>query len=383
MDYKEWIDKDNQIRAQMSVFDSWSGCKEYHIILKGINPVLSFAEQLTGLASTYKSLITGELKEATPVFKRYFLSDIANQAELLPEMQSGKQECAVSVTGQPLLNGAKVALWVILQTDVEVYPCDTGLGEVIHNSYRHLWGSAVCQSVSGSYEQTLSLFEKYISQLNDYGYTLADNCQRTWLLIDNIDVNYAGMVESRNKIFAGQGLTKETHSIASTGIYGRNQSAQNVVRLDTYAVGGICPEQIQYLYAPGYLNPTHEYGVSFERGTSIQYGDRKQVFISGTASINNQGEIVWPGDIHKQTLRMWENVEALLKEADCTFNDLSQLIVYLRDPADFPVVNNLFKERFPHIPKVIVWAPVCREGWLIEMECIALKAIPDTRFRDY
>ena len=66
-----------------------------------------------------------------------------------------------------------------------------------------------------------------------------------------------------------------------------------------------------YLYAPTHLNPTYEYGVSFERGTYVDYGDRRQVFISGTASINHRGEVVYPGDIRKQTERMWENVETL------------------------------------------------------------------------
>ena len=101
--------------------------------------------------------------------------------------------------------------------------------------------------------------------------------------------------------------------------------------MDTYAVDGLKSEQIHYLYAPTHLNPTYEYGVSFERGTYVDYGDRRQVFISGTASINNKGEVVYPGDIRKQTERMWENVEALLKEAGCTFDDLGQMIVYLRD----------------------------------------------------
>ena len=76
--------------------------------------------------------------------------------------------------------------------------------------------------------------------------------------------------------------------------------------MDTYAVLGIRQEQIHYLYAPTHLNPTYEYGVSFERGTYVDYGDRRQVFISGTASINHRGEVVHPGDIRKQTERMWE-----------------------------------------------------------------------------
>ena len=115
--------------------------------------------------------------------------------------------------------------------------------------------------------------------------------------------------------------------------------------MDTYAVDGLKSEQIHYLYAPTHLNPTYEYGVSFERGTYVDYGDRRQVFISGTASINNKGEVVYPGDL-KQTERMWENVEALLKEAGCTFDDLGQMIVYLRDVADYTVVKGMYDERF-------------------------------------
>ena len=75
-------------------------------------------------------------------------------------------------------------------------------------------------------------------------------------------------------------------------------------------------------------------------------------FISGTASINNKGEVVCPGDIRKQTERMWENVEALLKEAGCTFDDLGQMIVYLRDVADYTVVKGMYDERFPDTPRV-------------------------------
>jgi enamine deaminase RidA (YjgF/YER057c/UK114 family) len=153
--------------------------------------------------------------------------------------------------------------------------------------------------------------------------------------------------------------------------------------MDAYAVDGIQKEQVHYLYAPSHLNPTYEYGVSFERGTYIDYGDRRQVYISGTASINNKGQVVHPGDIRKQTLRMWENVETLLAEAECSFDHVGHLIVYLRDIADYIVVKEMFEERFPDIPKVYLLAPVCRPGWLIEMECMAVKAMKEERFPAY
>jgi enamine deaminase RidA (YjgF/YER057c/UK114 family) len=84
---------------------------------------------------------------------------------------------------------------------------------------------------------------------------------------------------------------------------------------------------------------------------------------------------MFPKDVEKQNRRMWENVEALLKEADCTYDDVVEMVVYLRDVADYEVVRALYKERFPDKPFVIVNAPVCRQGWLVEMECMALKAV--------
>jgi enamine deaminase RidA (YjgF/YER057c/UK114 family) len=150
--------------------------------------------------------------------------------------------------------------------------------------------------------------------------------------------------------------------------------------MDNYAIAGIQKDQIHYLYAPTHLNRTSDYGVSFERGTSVDYADRRHVFISGTASINNKGEIMFPKDVEKQTRRMWDNVEALLAEAECTYDNVPMLIVYLRDVADYSLVRSLFDERFPDKPCVIVHAPVCRPGWLVEMECMAVKAQTKTEW---
>ena len=55
-------------------------------------------------------------------------------------------------------------------------------------------------------------------------------------------------------------------------------------------------------------------------------------------------------------------------------------MVYLRDIADYGVVRDMFEERFPNIPKVYLLAPVCRPGWLVEMECMAVKPISNERY---
>jgi enamine deaminase RidA (YjgF/YER057c/UK114 family) len=357
---------------EISRYEVQEGVSEYHVMIHVDNPRLTYAEQVESVLSAYTQLLEGELNGAVAVFKRFFLSDAANQSDYLQTLLMGQKACPLSMVEQPPLNGTKIALWVYLQKGVALKALSHGMYEVKHGAYRHLWMAGACHGASDAEAQTRQLFDDYITQLQEQGCTLADHCLRTWFFVQNVDVNYAGVVKARNEVFATQNLTNQTHFIASTGIAGRHANHRVSVLMDAYAVQGICQEQIRYLYAPTHLNPTYEYGVSFERGTAVDYGDRRQVFISGTASINNKGEVVHPGDIRKQTLRMWKNVEVLLAEAECTFEHVSHLLVYLRDVADYTIVKEMFDERFPNLPKVYLLAPVCRPGWLIEMECIAI-----------
>ena len=359
------------------------GVSEYHAILRVTNPRLTYAEQVEALLSAYSAMLEGELKGAVAVFKRFFLSDAANQADYLTALHTENSGCALSIIEQAPLDGTKIAFWVYLQKGVQTKALPNGIYEVKHGAYRHLWMAGACNRAVNSEYQMRLLLNDYVIQLLENGCSLADNCIRTWLFVQNVDVNYAGVVKARNEVFLTQNLTDKTHFIASTGIAGRHADPKVLVQMDTYAVDGLKPGQIHYLYAPTHLNPTYEYGVSFERGTYIDYGDRRQVFISGTASINNKGEVMYPGDIRKQTERMWENVETLLKEAGCTFGHVAHLLVYLRDTADYTVVRDMFEERFPDIPKVYLLAPVCRPGWLVEMECMAVKAIQGNGFENY
>ena len=360
-----------------------AGVSEYHVMIHATRPEATYEEQLNAVVDTYCQLRESELQGAVAIFKRYFLSDAANQADMLLALSAECSDCALSVVEQPPLNGTKIALWVYLQKGVETQVLHNGLFEVRHGAYRHLWGGGSFNRAANSEYQTRLLLNDYVMQLMEQGCKLADNCIRTWFFVQNVDVNYAGVVKARNEVFVTQGLTPQTHYIASTCIGGRHADTQVLVQMDTYAVLGIRQEQIHYLYAPTHLNPTYEYGVSFERGTYVDYGDRRQVFISGTASINHRGEVVHPGDIRKQTERMWENVETLLKEAEMSFDDIGQMLVYLRDAADYAVVRKMFDQRFPEIPKVILLAPVCRPGWLIEMECMGTKMMKHTQYPDF
>jgi len=358
--------------ADVFCFDNGTEVKEYHAMIHVVEKGMPYAKQLEAVMNAYNGLLS-QIPNARAVFKRYFLSDAANQADDV--IMADVTDCAKSIIQQAPLDGTKIALWVYLMTNIQTSITKSGLYEVSHGEFRHLFNASAHNLAANSEYQMRLLFNEYIMQLAEEGCTLSENCIRTWLFVNDIDLNYGGVVRARNQVFFTQGLTVHTHFISSTGIGGRQQDPNVLTQMDNYAVAGIKQEQIHYLYAPTHLNRTSDYGVSFERGTYIDYADRRHVFISGTASINNKGEIMFPKDIEKQTQRMIENVEVLLKEADCSFDEVGEMVVYLRDIADHDLVRNVFDTQFPGKPYIIVHAPVCRSGWLIEMECMAVKAI--------
>lgn len=381
MNYKKKKYEDKTVEAQIASFTGNGGITEYQVFLQVTDPMLPFEQQLQHIQQAYVSVVKEELADdAVAVFRRYFLSDAANQADLVMAWECENAFCALSVVQQAPLNGTKIAIWTWFQTGVSVETEKSGMLKATHNGYTQYWTGGAFNRASNSEYQTRLLLNDYVMQLTEEGCKLATDCIRTWFFVQNVDVNYAGVVKARKEVFITQDLTEKTHYIASTGIGGRNADPAVLVTMDTYAVKGLKPEQIQFLYAPTHLNPTYEYGVTFERGTAVHYADRTQVFISGTASIDNKGNILYPGDICQQAARMLRNISALLTEAGATTEDIQQAIVYLRDTADYQVVEHFLAENYPGLPHIIVHAPVCRPGWLIEMECIAVVPSENTAF---
>lgn len=379
MKTKRIIWEDLGVRVDFSAFAPEGGLEEFQVILHVEPRGELFSGQIQRIYAAEDRLMEQpELAGAHAIVKRYFLSDAANQRPLMKE----EPDCAYSFIQQQPLDGSKVGVWLYLQKGSEVKN-ENGMVVSSHNGYRHLWKMGMHEHKGDSAWQTESLLIDYEEALQSFGASLEKNCVRTWFFVRDVDTQYGGMVRARRENFEEQGLTSETHFIASTGIGGVPADTRALIQLGTYAITGLEPGQQRYLYARTHLNPTYEYGVTFERGTAIDYGDRRHVYISGTASINNKGEVVHVGDVEKQTERMWENVEALLAEADATFDDVMHFVVYLRDVADYDLVRRKFAERFPDMPCIITLAPVCRPTWLIEMECMAVKPLKNEKFRNF
>ncbi len=342
---------------------------EAHSIITVNDSSLGFERQLAEIERQYTELKDTLSDRMCPVFLRWFLSDAANQQASLPDME----ECATSIVEQPPLNGTKIALWVWMIEDAVSRRDPDGRYVVEAFGRTHIFETSRTRPDLDPRTAIHDMMTDTAVALEHRGGSLLKNCVRTWLFVRDIDKDYAEVVRGRNEAFDEQGLTTSTRFIASTGIQGRQADCKAAVIYDSYSVLGLAERDMRQINALDHLNPTHEYGVAFERASCIDYPDRRHLFISGTASIDSKGQILWPGDIRRQTERMWENVGALLDAASFGWQDVGQILVYLRDSADYSVVNAMFEQRFPDIPRIIVHAPVCRPGWLVEMECMAMK----------
>ena len=363
--------KDNFV-VKTSTFAGKNGNGEIHAIVTTCDPSMTFDMQLEAVAEGVNELINGNAGYV-PVFVRLLLSDAANQSVAAVErFKKITGNAAIAYIEQPPLHGAKIAAFVYLRQNVEVERVDNFTVKVAANGFTHFYTANCVFETVETYMETADQLWYLEKMLSEQNLNIADNCVRTWFYVQNIDVNYAAVVRARRDNFNQNGLTVDTHYISSTGICGRHAKKEITCVMDAYCVGGLQPGQMKFLYAADHLNRTSDYGVTFERGTTVDYPDRRHVIISGTASIDNKGNIVAPGDIKAQTLRMIENVRALLSEGGASFNDLAHIICYLRDVADYQVVTNIMHDTFGNVPMVITLAPVCRPGWLIEMECMAV-----------
>ena len=324
-----------------------------------------FAQRLNGIYNDIKGYLAAEQQQNRRLcYAKVFLSDISNQEEQLRHsllMTDFLDKTACTIIQQSPIGGAKIG--VLLKTSDEP--------EAFTMHSLRLTDDEVMNF--GSYMQTIMLFDKYLEVLKAQGLNLKDHCVRTWIYVRDIDTNYDGVVKARNDVFRQHGLTIDTHFIASTGIGGRSMGKNVCVAIDFLTAPQVQPDDLLYLKALDHLNPTHEYGVAFERGVRVTLPQKYEYFISGTASIDCHGEVINVGDVTKQAERLLENIEALLADGGATMDDVKYFIIYLRDLADASAIDAYMQQAYPQVPRIITHAKVCRPAWLVEMECIAEK----------
>jgi len=129
------------------------------------------------------------------------------------------------------------------------------------------------------------------------------------------------------------------------------------------------------------LNEAFDYAKpsSFSRGMRIELGDLVILLISGTASIDENGQTLHVGDFRAQQRRTYKNITALLEAEGATWKDIVRTTCYLRDiDRDYSAFNEertkfFAEQRLDPLPASTgIQAKLCRPELLVEIEAIAM-----------
>lgn len=139
--------------------------------------------------------------------------------------------------------------------------------------------------------------------------------------------------------------------------------------------------------APEILNEADAYRPrpsSFSRGMRVEMAGASMLFLSGTASIDEHGITLYPGDFAAQCLRTFHNLTRLLVAENASWHDIVRTTCYLRDiERDYDLFNDLrtyFMNSMgldPLPASTGIQARLCRSDLLVEIEAIAM--IPGDR----
>lgn len=133
--------------------------------------------------------------------------------------------------------------------------------------------------------------------------------------------------------------------------------------------------------APQVLNEAYSYPrpSSFSRGLRLDIKGITILLISGTASVDEQGETVHAGDFCAQTWRTYRNITGLLEAEGASWKDVVRTTCYLRDiERDYAAFNEIrtqfFKEQGlnPLPASTGIQAILCRPDLLVEIEAMAI-----------
>jgi len=131
------------------------------------------------------------------------------------------------------------------------------------------------------------------------------------------------------------------------------------------------------------LNEAYDYRPrpsSFSRGMRVELSGATMIFLSGTASVDEEGATVHPGDFEAQCLRTYRNMTRLLAAEGASWHDIVRTSCYLRDiERDYDTFNDVRTFFFDEVvgldplpASTGIQARLCRSDLLIEMEAIAI-----------
>lgn len=253
---------------------------------------------------------------------------------------------------------------------LEHRPC----GRIVRiRNRRCLTLSGICAPEAGAKsEQARRMLEKAEAILRQAGADMG-SVVRTWMWLGQILYWYGDFNAARSQFFTERGLIGKkgkTKMPASTGI-GVRAKNNGICTMDLIAV--IEPDKsIEYLDAGGNQPSAFGYGSAFSRASKANTLAGETFFVSGTASIDRDGQTVHIGQAEAQMKTSIDNVQAVLTEMNCSDSDVVQATVYCKTAE----IEKIFCDKWsdfpwPHFTAI---ADICRDELLFEVEATAMVA---------
>jgi enamine deaminase RidA (YjgF/YER057c/UK114 family) len=99
------------------------------------------------------------------------------------------------------------------------------------------------------------------------------------------------------------------------------------------------------------------------------------VYVAGQPPVDAEGNTIGEGDIDAQVRQVFENLDACLRAAGATFEDVVMLTVFSTDlPSHMATIGKYRAEYFgePVPSSTVQVAGLVRPEWLVEIEAVAV-----------
>lgn len=100
------------------------------------------------------------------------------------------------------------------------------------------------------------------------------------------------------------------------------------------------------------------------------------VFCSGQIPLDPATMTLVEGDVTAQTLRVMENLRAVLAAAGCGMDRVVRCTIFLKDMGDFAAVNEAYGRFFPGVPPARATVEVARLPRDARVEIDAVAVLP-------
>jgi len=212
--------------------------------------------------------------------------------------------------------------------------------------------------------QTVSVFETIERVLHAEGMNFG-HLVRTWFYLDKILDWYDEFNQARTPFLEARG-TFDHLLPASTGIGMPNRHGAAVI------AGALAIERkgatVQEVPSPLQCSAV-EYRSAFSRAVEVTRKGRRELYISGTASIEPGGKTAFVGDAPAQIDLTMQVAEALLCSRGMDWSHCTRAIAYLKEPEYAPFfARYLATHGLEALPVTWTHADVCRDDLLFEIE---------------